>query len=99
LLDHRLVPELNREDVQRRMERARIYEEIAQPRSTLLKERLIMETSDSAINPARSSRIRALIDASILVFPLPSFVSYKAIEHQIMRLQVIHGGLMLFTVT
>jgi hypothetical protein len=41
LLDHPLVPELNREDVQRRMERARIYEETAQPRSHLLKERLL----------------------------------------------------------
>jgi hypothetical protein len=33
--------ELNREDGQRRRERARIYGEIAQPRSHLLKERLI----------------------------------------------------------
>jgi hypothetical protein len=41
--------ELNREDAQRRKERARIYGEIAQPRSHLLKERLISGKTISVI--------------------------------------------------
>jgi hypothetical protein len=71
--------ELKIEDPRRRKERAQIYGEIAQPRSHLLKERLI--PSDHTVIPSCFLSVHALGTAPISVYcDLPTHTAGSSIK-------------------